>query len=54
MLLCHRHHRIIHRAGWRTELADEGDFVVTDPHGVTRTSRPPPAAGLDPPLSFAA
>jgi Domain of unknown function (DUF222)/HNH endonuclease len=51
VLLCSRHHHIAHRAGWATELAPDGTFHVTDPWGVTRTTRPP-ATG--PPLPHAA
>ena len=51
VLLCSRHHHIAHRAGWHTELDADGTFHVTDPWGVTRTTRPP-ATG--PPLDVAA
>jgi hypothetical protein len=51
VLLCSRHHHIAHRAGWATELAPDGTFHVTDPWGVTRSTRPP-ATG--PPLPAAA
>jgi Domain of unknown function (DUF222)/HNH endonuclease len=51
VLLCSRHHHIAHRPGWTAELAPDGTLHVTDPWGVTRTTRPP-ATG--PPLPFAA
>jgi hypothetical protein len=51
VLLCSRHHHIAHRPGWSTELAPDGTLHITDPWGVTRTTRPP-ATG--PPLPFAA
>ena len=51
VLLCSRHHHIAHRAGWATQLAPDGTLHVTDPWGVTRTTRPP-ATG--PPLPAAA
>jgi Domain of unknown function (DUF222)/HNH endonuclease len=51
VLLCSRHHHIAHRAGWATQLAPDGTFHVTDPWGVTRTTRP---RATGPPLLFAA
>jgi Domain of unknown function (DUF222) len=51
VLLCGRHHHILHRPGWLAQLDTDGTFHVTDPWGVTRTTRPP-ATG--PPLPFAA
>jgi hypothetical protein len=51
VLLCGRHHHILHRPGWHAELTPDGTFHVTDPWGVTRTTRPP-ATG--PPLPTAA
>jgi hypothetical protein len=51
VLLCSRHHHIAHRPGWAAELAPDGTLTVTDPWGVTRTTRPP-ATG--PPLPAAA
>ena len=44
VLLCSRHHHIAHRPGWATELVHDGTLHVTDPWGVTRTTRPPPPA----------
>jgi Domain of unknown function (DUF222)/HNH endonuclease len=51
VLLCSRHHHIVHRPGWHAELAPDGTFTITDPWGVLRATRPP-ATG--PPLPFAA
>jgi hypothetical protein len=51
VLLCSRHHHVAHRSDWQTRLDPDGTFHVTDPWGVTRTSRPP-ATG--PPLPVAA
>jgi hypothetical protein len=51
VLLCSRHHHIAHRPGWAADLAPDGTLTVTDPWGVTRTTRPP-ATG--PPLPAAA
>ncbi|MDQ1395858.1 MAG: hypothetical protein QOG64_1117, partial [Acidimicrobiaceae bacterium] len=41
VLGCRRHHRILHRAGWQAKLLPDATFEVTDPAGLTRTSRPP-------------
>ena len=51
VLLCKRHHHIAHRPGWLAEMTPDGTLTVTDPWGVTRSTRPP-ATG--PPLPFAA
>jgi Domain of unknown function (DUF222)/HNH endonuclease len=51
VLLCSRHHHIAHRPGWTADLTPDGTLTVTDPWGITRTTRPP-ATG--PPLPFAA
>lgn len=51
VLLCSRHHHIAHRPGWHTELAPDGTLDITDPWGVTRTTRPP---SHGPPLPAAA
>lgn len=49
--LCSRHHHIVHRPGWRATVDPDGTFHVTDPWGVTRTTRPPAHA---PPVLVAA
>lgn len=49
--LCSRHHHIVHRPGWHATLEPDGTFHVTDPGGVTRTTRPPAHA---PPVLVAA
>lgn len=41
VLLCERHHGVIHRKGWAARLLASGDFEVTDPTGRIRTTRPP-------------
>ena len=51
VLLRQSHHHLPHRARWHTELTPDGTLTVTDPWGVTRTTRPP-ATG--PPLPHAA
>jgi hypothetical protein len=40
-LLCRRHHRLLHKAGWQADLDTDGTLHVTDPGGLTRTTRPP-------------
>ncbi len=47
--LCRRHHRLkTHAPGWIFRLDDDGALLVTTPTGVTRISRPPGAAWLEP------
>ncbi|HEX7132001.1 MAG TPA: DUF222 domain-containing protein [Iamia sp.] len=46
VLLCRRHHRIVHREGWSIELHDATTVTVVDPAGRRRTSRPPDADAL--------
>ena len=42
VLLCNRHHHLLHaKRGFHAKLLDDGTFVVTDPHGRTRSTRPP-------------
>ena len=41
VLLCRRHHRLLHKPGWNAKLLPDGTFEVTAPEGLTRTSRPP-------------
>jgi hypothetical protein len=45
VLLCNRHHHLLHsKRGFEAELLDDGTFVVVDPHGRTRSTRPPGTA----------
>jgi hypothetical protein len=47
--LCRRHHRLkTHAPGWLFRLDADGALFVTTPTGVTRISRPPGAAWLEP------
>ena len=47
--LCRRHHRLkTHAPGWLFRLDPDGALYVTAPSGVTRISRPPGAAWLEP------
>ncbi|HEV7722850.1 MAG TPA: DUF222 domain-containing protein [Iamia sp.] len=41
VLLCRRHHQVIHRPGWTIALEPDARVVVTTPDGRRRTSRPP-------------
>lgn len=43
ILLCSRHHHLIHRPGWETKLKPDGTFEVTDPSGEVRSTFPPRA-----------
>ncbi len=40
VLLCNRHHHLIHRPGWHLKLLPNADLEVTYPDGTTRTSKP--------------
>ncbi len=40
VLLCNRHHHLIHRPGWQLKLLPSADLEVTFPDGTTRTSQP--------------
>lgn len=44
VLLCCRHHHLIHQTGWHIKLLPCGTVEVTDPHGRVHTSDPPLAA----------
>ena len=41
VLKCRRHHGIGHKPGWHEKLKPDGELVVTDPQGRTRSTRPP-------------
>ncbi|HET6952078.1 MAG TPA: DUF222 domain-containing protein [Acidimicrobiales bacterium] len=45
VLLCSRHHHLVHRPGWRAELLADATLRVTDPRGRVRTTRAPVATG---------
>jgi hypothetical protein len=40
VLKCNRHHHMTHKPGWHDKLLPDGSYVVTDPEGRERTSRP--------------
>jgi hypothetical protein len=46
VLLCARHHHVVHRPGWHAHLHADGTLEVIDPHRRVRTTRPP---GTGPP-----
>jgi hypothetical protein len=41
VLLCSKHHHLVHLKGWHLKLQPCGTVEVTDPHGRVRTSDPP-------------
>lgn len=41
VLLCRRHHRVIHQKGWHIKLLPTGTVEVTRPDGTVMTSDPP-------------
>jgi hypothetical protein len=40
VLLCNRHHHLIHRPGWHLKLLPNADLETTYPDGTVRTSHP--------------
>jgi hypothetical protein len=48
VLLCSRHHHLLHRPRWHAKLLPDTTLEVTDPTGRVRTSTPP--ADRAPPL----
>jgi hypothetical protein len=49
VLLCSRHHHLLHSPGWEAKLLPDNTVEVTDPTGRVHTSHPP---GHRPPLAF--
>jgi hypothetical protein len=49
VLVCSRHHHLLHRAGWHAKLLPDATLEITDPRGRVRTTSPPDRA---PPLPF--
>jgi hypothetical protein len=43
VLLCRRHHGLVHRGGWEAKLEPDGTLHVTSPEGIVRTTSPPRA-----------
>ena len=48
VLLCSRHHHLLHTPGWNAKLLPDNTLQVTDPHGHTHTTTPEPSRA--PPL----
>jgi hypothetical protein len=48
VLVCTRHHHLLHSPGWHTKLLPDTTLEITDPTGRSRTSHP--QAGRAPPL----
>jgi hypothetical protein len=46
VLLCSRHHHVLHQPGWHAKLRPDGEFEVTDPDGNPRETSPPRAEML--------
>jgi predicted restriction endonuclease len=42
ILLCGRHHHLLHRQRWRIVLHDDATVTFTLPDGRIRSTRPPP------------
>jgi hypothetical protein len=42
VLLCSRHHHLLHRPRWHTKLLPDTTLEITDPTGHVHTSHPPP------------
>jgi hypothetical protein len=51
VLLCSRHHHLLHRTGWHAKLLPDATLEITDPKGHVRITSPPDRA---PPLPFRA
>jgi len=49
VLLCSRHHHLLHTPGWHTKLLPDTTLETTNPTGHVRTSHPP-ATRRAPPL----
>jgi hypothetical protein len=43
VLVCSRHHHVLHQPSWHAKLRPDGDFKVTDPNGIVRETSPPRA-----------
>jgi hypothetical protein len=42
VLLCSRHHHLLHKPGWHAKLVPDATLEITDPQGHVHTSHPPP------------
>ncbi len=51
VLLCSRHHHLLHHPHWHAKLLPDATLEVTNPHGHVRTTTPPdPSRAPPPPL----
>jgi Domain of unknown function (DUF222) len=41
VLVCSRHHHLLHRPGWHAKLLPDATLEITDPQGRVRTTSPP-------------
>jgi hypothetical protein len=46
VLVCSRHHHLLHQPGWHAKLKPDASLAVTDPYGETRSTSPPRAQRL--------
>jgi hypothetical protein len=51
VLLCSRHHHLLHHPRWHAKLLPDATLEVTDPHGQVRTTTPPDPSRA-PPVSL--
>jgi hypothetical protein len=51
ILLCNRHHHLIHQPGWALQLDPDGDLHITTPTGRTFTTRPRTHPATGPPAA---
>ncbi|HET6832256.1 MAG TPA: DUF222 domain-containing protein [Acidimicrobiales bacterium] len=49
VLLCSRHHHLLHTPGWHAKLLPDATLEITNPHGHTRTTTPPHPNRAPPP-----
>ena len=48
VLVCSRHHHLLHQPGWHAKLRPDATFEVTDAQGIVRETSPPRVATLWP------
>jgi Domain of unknown function (DUF222)/HNH endonuclease len=48
VLLCSRHHHLLHKPGWHAKLLPDATLEVTDPRGRVRSTTPPNADRVSP------
>lgn len=41
VLVCSRHHHVLHQPGWHAKLRPDAAFEVTNPEGIVRCTSPP-------------